>query len=180
MTTMECIILGILADGAKSGYDVKRIFELSPSIGYSASAGAIYPALKRLESRELVEGKKEIQELRPNKKVYRLTDAGWAELVMWLKTPPDESDYTKVQSSVLDKLLFLDLLSKEDAIAFLQAAKKTVQAQLDRADEFNKAFGTHLGFFPQLLLESGVAYLRSQMALFEKALARLGDHSTRG
>ncbi len=175
LTNMEYVILGILADGPKSGYGIKRVVELSPSIGFSASAGAIYPALKRLESQRLVEGKLELQELRPNKKVYRLTDAGRGDLLTWLKTPLNEGDYAKVQDPLLAKLLFFGLLPKADAAVFLRAQKSALQAQSERAAEFKERFGAGLGFFPRLCLESGETYLRSQIALLEKAEAELSS-----
>ena len=53
-TTLEYALLGLLHQGAMSGYDLRKIFESTAMGSYSGSPGAIYPALRRLEKQGLV------------------------------------------------------------------------------------------------------------------------------
>lgn len=73
--------LGMLALGDASGYEIKKEFEQGPSRHFmDASYGSIYPALTRMTDEGLLACRTEPQEKRPDKKVYSLTETGWAEL----------------------------------------------------------------------------------------------------
>src|SRR5262245_12293522 len=68
-------LLSLLADGPCHGYDLMRRLEERSEGTYRASAGTVYPTLQQLEDEGLV-----ASEERDGKRVYRLTDAGRAEL----------------------------------------------------------------------------------------------------
>lgn len=84
LTDLEGAALAEIASrGAATSYAVAQAFERSPSDFWSGSAGAVYPAMKRLAARGLVEaaagatGKRQRLD-------YQLTDAGRAALAAWL------------------------------------------------------------------------------------------------
>lgn len=74
---VKTLCLAILYDGDATGYEIRK---LSTDGEYAyfveASFGSIYPALAKLEEDELVTSKVEIQDGRPAKKVYAMTDKG--------------------------------------------------------------------------------------------------------
>lgn len=77
---IAALILGILQDGRLHGYEIsKRIRMLSQEM-LSLGEGQLYPALHRLEEEGLIASSWDIQEGRPNRKVYEITEAGLAEL----------------------------------------------------------------------------------------------------
>src|ERR1700734_3226835 len=49
LTSFEHILLGLICIEASSGYDLKRIFAVTPMGVYQPSSGTLYPALRRLE-----------------------------------------------------------------------------------------------------------------------------------
>ena len=49
-------MLGLLAGGPRSGYDIKSIVDRSTRFFWAASYGQIYPELRRLEAEGLIEG----------------------------------------------------------------------------------------------------------------------------
>ena len=51
------VILGMLALGARTGYEIKNVVDRSTRFFWAASYGQIYPELRRLEAAGLVEGK---------------------------------------------------------------------------------------------------------------------------
>ena len=55
LTPFEHILLGLICLAPSSGYDLKRIFAATPMGLYQPSSGALYPALRRLELRGLVQ-----------------------------------------------------------------------------------------------------------------------------
>ncbi|MBX3118722.1 MAG: helix-turn-helix transcriptional regulator [Fimbriimonadaceae bacterium] len=77
---IAALILGILQDGRLHGYEIsKRIRSLSQET-LSLGEGQLYPALHRLEEDGLIDSSWDIQEGRPNRKVYEITPVGLAEL----------------------------------------------------------------------------------------------------
>jgi DNA-binding PadR family transcriptional regulator len=68
-------ILSLLSEGPKHGYQLMK--ELADRSGgvYRASAGSVYPTLQQLEDEGLIECTQE-----GGRRVYRLTEAGRAEL----------------------------------------------------------------------------------------------------
>src|SRR6266508_4499259 len=64
-----------------TGYELKKFFDTSVAHFWNAELSQIYPALKAMESEGLVEMKVEVQNDRPNRKVYSITESGRRELV---------------------------------------------------------------------------------------------------
>src|SRR5579859_4312190 len=88
MTILEYKLLGLLARQPMSGYDLashlkQRFVPFGP-----VSHTQIYPALASLEQKGLVRFHiVDQQAVRPNKKVYELTEEGRAELRQWVESP---------------------------------------------------------------------------------------------
>jgi PadR family transcriptional regulator AphA len=80
----EYAILGMLSLRPMSGYDIRKTVPESIRYFWSESYGHIYPALKRLEARKLVERPRGAQKGRAGRQVYALTQAGRRELQEWL------------------------------------------------------------------------------------------------
>jgi PadR family transcriptional regulator, regulatory protein AphA len=84
----EFAILGLLAEGPRSGYDIKKEVEERLSHFWSESYGHIYPMLRRLHDRDLVVKEVERQEGRPDRNVYHITEGGRRALEGWFAEPP--------------------------------------------------------------------------------------------
>src|SRR5215211_2213133 len=80
-------ILGFLDYEAMSGYDLKKYFDQSVAHFWSSTQSHIYKALENLEKDGMVESELIPQEGKPNRKQYKITDAGKAELRHWVSTP---------------------------------------------------------------------------------------------
>jgi DNA-binding PadR family transcriptional regulator len=68
-------LLSLLSERPMHGYELMRELESRSGGMYRASAGTVYPTLQQLEDEGLV-----TSESQEGKRVYRLTDAGRAEL----------------------------------------------------------------------------------------------------
>jgi DNA-binding PadR family transcriptional regulator len=81
-------VLALLERGEAHGYELKAQFveSVGPQWG-DLNIGHLYQVLDRLVRDGFVTRQAVAQERRPDKFVYRLTDAGVAELKRWLKTP---------------------------------------------------------------------------------------------
>ena len=104
---IRTLCLGILTFGDATGYEIKKKFEDQLSHFYEAGFGSIYPALGKLTEDRLVTCTALAQEKKPDKKVYRLTQAGRAALIDELAIMPGAD---RVRSDFLIVMMFAHLL----------------------------------------------------------------------
>src|SRR5882757_9490402 len=107
LTATGRVILGMIAGGRRTGYDIKAFVDKTTRYFWAASYGQIYPELKRLEDQGLVRGKPEPSGGRA-RTVYDLTEAGRAVLEHWLAA--DEEPSYELRDEGMLKLFFSDSL----------------------------------------------------------------------
>lgn len=85
---LQHAVLALLSDGPSHGYELKAAFEatVGPQWG-GLNIGHVYQILDRAERDGFVASRRQPQTVKPDRKVYRLTSAGRAELVRWLGEP---------------------------------------------------------------------------------------------
>ena len=89
MTTVaENAVLGLLAAGELSGYDVHRRAQRSTAMILAPTKSRIYAVLPRLVDAGLVTPRRVRQPTRPDKTMYRLTARGRGALQAWLNDVP--------------------------------------------------------------------------------------------
>src|SRR5213593_372843 len=115
--SLKHALLGFLNYGPMTGYELKKFFDHSVAHFWNAELSQIYPSLKQLESEGLVEMKVDVQEDRPNRKVYTITADGREELVEWLGRPA-EAD--QLREPLLVKVFFGSAGGKEEILAVLR------------------------------------------------------------
>ena len=74
---VRTLCLGVLSLGDATGYDIKQALEDLFRPFYNASYGSIYPALAGLAKDGAIEGLDAGDRRFPERKRYRLTEAGW-------------------------------------------------------------------------------------------------------
>ena len=134
-TTVTPVILGLLAIGPRSGYEIKATVDRSTRFFWAASYGQIYPELRRLEQEGLVEGEDAPRGGR-TRRVYRLTPAGRRELEAWLTSQGELT--VELRDESLLRLFFADALPREEALQLLEGRRRGHEqflAELRRIDE---------------------------------------------
>lgn len=86
---LEHALLVSLSEQSGSGYELARRFDKSIGYFWSATHQQIYRVLKRMATAGWVDGEVVGQDGRPDKRVYRVSDAGRAELRRWIAEPTD-------------------------------------------------------------------------------------------
>ena len=122
--TLGHALLGVLAEGPRTGYTLVR--HLAQSIGYTwpASHSQVYPELAKLREAGLI---RESGSAPRGGRVYELTDPGLAEVRRWLReTEPSRT----VRDEASLRLFFLWLLEPEEAEAYLRAEAERARATL--------------------------------------------------
>ncbi|MFF5210827.1 PadR family transcriptional regulator [Streptosporangium sp. NPDC000396] len=107
-------LLGLLAQGPASGYDLLKIFEISLANVWPATQSQVYAELTRLADAGLVTVASEGPR---GRKEYAVSDAGLAELRHWVTEVPP----TRVsRSDMLLRVFFLGQLDTDQARGYLR------------------------------------------------------------
>ena len=150
------VILGMIALGKRTGYDIKAFVDRTARYFWAASYGQLYPELKRLEDQGLVRGRPEPSGGRA-RTVYDLTEAGTAALQRWLESD-DEPSYELRDEGML-KLFLSDSLPERriDIVRAMRAREERALAHL-RSIEPHASKGPA---GPYLTLQMGIALTES-------------------
>lgn len=73
-------VLAALLDGEYSGYQLAKGFDIGVANFWHALPQQLYAELAKLEGEGLVAGREVVQEGRPNKRLFRVTDEGLTEM----------------------------------------------------------------------------------------------------
>ena len=176
--SLEHAILGFLKYGPFSGYDLKKAFDTSVQHFWPADQSQIYRTLSRLAERGWVEIEVVLQENRPSRKVYHVTDAGREELRRWLITPlsPDEP-----RIPWLVQVFFAGQLTDEEILTLFERRAEQLRARLERygqipqkSAEYVETVGSpRQAFFWMLTLDYGVTVNRTMLEWVEGVIERL-------
>jgi DNA-binding PadR family transcriptional regulator len=132
LTTLEYIILGLLGTSPQSGYSIMGTLETGVH-RWKAGAGAIYPALKRLERHEIISSKLEVVNETRSRKIYSLTPEGEELLDHWLKEPPSPGRAPDEFDLLLVKFLLGEpRLTREEVLALLDTNEKHMRNDDDQ------------------------------------------------
>jgi PadR family transcriptional regulator AphA len=123
------VILGMIAFGKRTGYDIKAFVDKTTRYFWAASYGQIYPELKRLEDQGLVRGRPEPSGGRA-RTVYELTEAGAAALEHWLES--GEETLSELRDEGMLKLFFSDSLPEQriEIVRAMRAREERALAHL--------------------------------------------------
>lgn len=175
LTPTARVILGMLALGARTGYDIKRAIDLSTRFFWGASYGQIYPELHRLEDRGLVRATPDPQGGR-QRTAYTLTPAGESALRAWL-LDDSGSLLFEIRDEGTLKLFFGDLLRREDVIANLRARQEWCELSLgmfrDLEQQAKTGFFEDEQLYPYVSLLYGIDLLEWMRDWCERTAARI-------
>ncbi|MHB8514503.1 MAG: PadR family transcriptional regulator [Dehalococcoidia bacterium] len=115
--SLKHALLGILTYAPMTGYELKQFFDSSVQHFWNAELSQIYPTLKGLEEQGFVDRHVEVQQNRPNRKVYEITARGRDELARWVREPAPPAD---LRDPFLIKIFFGSELPAEDLLIVLR------------------------------------------------------------
>jgi DNA-binding PadR family transcriptional regulator len=178
----EYAVLGLLALGIGTGYEIKKMADEALGHFWNESFGHIYPILRRLEARGWVTKTVESQEGRPDRKVYAPTPDGREALQAWFGEPIEP---VPPRNELLLKLFLGPLASPDDLVAQVEdygAQQREQLAQLDRIAEAVQHEEPNNPGLPYWLItvEQSRAVLRALIDWSEDALERLRDLNAAG
>ncbi len=160
---LDLAVLGLLRAGPRHGYDVKQSLA---DLGFvRVSFGSLYPALRRLEKRGLIEAVRTTG----RRKSYRLTDAGLDELDLLLRTEPEASEEDRRFSL---RLAFFRYLEPALRIRSLERRRSQLVERMGEAQRtLRKAAGGATDRYTLALMRRTVITTQADIAWLDELIA---------
>jgi DNA-binding PadR family transcriptional regulator len=178
LTPFEHVLLGLLCLSPASGYDLKRIFAATPMGIYQPSSGALYPALRRLEARGLIQVSAPAL-VAPaaltarHRRVYEPTEPGRTIHVSWLRTPVDPATVSRDLGLHLMRFVLMERAIPRDEVLTFLTSLRTALATFTRGLEQYAATGGPDDRHVRLALEHGLAVHHASLQWTEHAITAL-------
>lgn len=135
-------MLGVLAAGPASGYDIKKFCDKSIAHFWNENYGHIYPVLKQLEREGLIRGETEKNEGNPPRTVYRIAAEGREELKRWLMQPVEPAP---ARHELLLKLIFAGSAPPDSIIGKICESRRLHSEHLEAYKSLERLYTTHRG-----------------------------------
>lgn len=171
----ELAILGLVADGPRSGYDIRKEVSDTLSHFWNESIGHVYPMLARLHERGLLTRSTEPSHGgRPPRHLYAITDDGLSELTQWLAEPIEP---TPPRLEILLKVYFGTHAGVDVVLEHLErykASRQQVLGMLTSADQELATPRTNKRqIYLRLTVRAGIHSAKSAIAWCDEALEML-------
>lgn len=171
-STLEFALIGLLRQKPQSGYDLRKTFTETAMRHYSDSPGSIYPALRRLKGKGLIEAEPKD---RRGREQFHLTAAGVEALLAWLGQDVTRDRVVFGLQELMLRFAFMDgNVPRSTAIRFLEQFEREfgVYAGELRA-KFERDSALKLVHTGLLAFQLGVESMEAQLSWARKARARL-------
>ncbi len=162
-TELESCVLGIVADNQPcTAYVVRRYLEDSLSSFWSASAGAIYPLMRRLVQRGWIHVEEQRWGSR-KRRSFGLTRAGRQRLRAWLSPPVAEWATAFTYDPIRTRIFFLSHASPKQRLEFLDDAIANTRAVLGEHRTEKNSRSAELSDFDIFGREGAIAELSARL-----------------
>jgi DNA-binding PadR family transcriptional regulator len=132
LSNTAAAVLGMIALGARSGYEIRRAAELSVRFFWALGPPQVYAQLKALEAEGLIAGRDEARGERPRRH-FTLTDEGHQALRSWV-TDPAGTGAMELRDPELLRLFFADVVDHDAARARIGQMRRRSQEALATFD----------------------------------------------
>jgi len=152
------VLLGLLARGAGSGWDLKSRLTRDPAVSWDAELAQIYPTLKTLLRGGYVAMKRRRSTKGPARREFRITPSGRRELLEWLAEP---ARLPRPKDAALARLAFLERARPDLRAQHLVAYRSLLAETLKRAGPGSSAARRRR----RALLETELAWADAEIAM---------------
>lgn len=129
---LKYAILGLLKIRDMSGYDIDKTLQISIKNFWNINQSHIYQELKKLEKQKFIESKKVVQENKPNKKIFKITELGCQEFKNFFVLVDENLDgFLDIKALFLTRVFYASFSNDDDNIDFLKKLKKHIQWRIE-------------------------------------------------
>src|SRR6266540_4162544 len=179
LSTTEGAVLGLIAFGERSGYDLARLAEHSVEHLWTPSQSQIYKTLPRLVAWGLTRRTEIEQHGRPDKALYRITPKGRKTLRRWLDEVEEEPAGGRVVFAL--KLFFCEFASPATARTQLAAYRRHLTRRLERYEALREAPQLFFdSLYPNHVLQHGIRRVQATLAWIDETATALDEADAAG
>ncbi|KAB1144724.1 PadR family transcriptional regulator [Streptomyces luteolifulvus] len=166
---MRLALLVLLSRGPAHGYELKQALERLMGAAYpQPNIGQVYVTLSRLENAHLIDGEDVAQSSRPNKRIYRLTEAGREAVAGWFEEPVEP----KLRDDFFMKLALAHETGAADQIALINKHRRyCLNAMRDLSKLAAAEDRDHR--ISQLMIEGAMLHLQADLDWLERCQEEL-------
>lgn len=180
--SIKYALLGILAEKDMHGYELKSKFDEKVGEFWSLNFGQIYSTLDRLEKENFVTHDREVQERRPDRKVFSITPEGYIALKTWLSTPVNK--IRALRDEFFIKLVFLDKSNPAPILELIERQKVLYLKQMSQHTRRKLALkkdGQYLErLTTELLLDAGIFHTEADIKWLSLCEAKIKEATGAG
>jgi DNA-binding PadR family transcriptional regulator len=172
LTATEAALLGVLAlNGPLSGYDVRKAVDNGVGYFWAPAKTQIYAVLPRLVETGFATREEVAQADRPDKHLYRVTEAGREAVGAWLEAPAADGG----RSTFLLRVFLGGLASPEALRRNVRGKREEAEAlRADLEERDARADGSPRDFHAALTRRYGLAYARALINWADEVEQELG------
>jgi len=171
--SVKYALLALLYQRPMHGYEMGKQLTLTINAEWDVKPGQIASTLTRLHDAQLVEYEVTEGDDGPDRKIYRLTDAGLDDLRTWFLTP-EVREY-KLGDAFYVKLVLSLIGSPVSPEQVLSAQRRELFQQLHQITEMRRKANVHTELPWVLLLESATMHLEADLRWIEMLEARMDE-----
>jgi len=165
-------VLGQVAAGAATGYEVQARLSAGAAHFWHASYSQIYGELRRLRELGYVTEERVVQAGRPNKRVHTVTEEGRRALRAWLAEP---WGLAHVRDASLVKLMLADPLDEAQVVTELRRLKAAHERRRAEFEEEIARLPGDAGRYQRLALRKGVHAQEAFAAWCQEAIESIEE-----
>lgn len=167
---LELAILGLLKERPMHGYELRKQLAQRLGLFWTVSFGSLYPTLKKLERRGVVEKVADDADERPRRKQeYRITAAGEADFLELL----GELDAQTLEEEKFSlRLAFFRYLRPEIRLRLLERRRSYLNERLDQAERaLQRAVRLRADTYTIALMRHGLNGINNDIAWLDELIA---------
>ena len=176
-------LLGLLNYRPMNGYDLIKEFNVSLGLFWKATGSQVYYELDAMEKKGWLISERIVQEDKPNKRVYSITQQGKDEQIKWLSLPPTITyNSTKQRNALLMRVFFGAEAGKIKTLELLRSFRDECLAVIESLDGIDDAITQAKGnllpnsaFYWRLAAEWGYFMNKARVVWTEKAIKTLEE-----
>ena len=126
---------------------------------YNASFGTIYPTLSKMEKEGLITKESVIQEGRPNKNVYSITEEGQLQFLKYMYSPVEDNEF---KSDAMTRLFFGEFVEADFMVDVLEEYLQRTKDNLERLRKLYENMPTWMSPTQELCIQIGIDNSESQ------------------
>ena len=176
-------LLGLLKYQNSTGYELTKMFEDSLNNFWHAQSSQIYRELNRMEGKGWVTSQSVVQDKRPNKRVYSITEEGRGALKEWLNEAPPA--FENPHEPFLMRVFF-GADAPDATLTLLKACRDMCLAGLEKHTEIQKIIdhyasktpdGERARLYWQMTLDLGISQTKAVAQWAQECIEKLEKES---